>query len=63
MAIECKGATDHIKTGDEIEINLETGKITNTTTGKTLEFTPIPKFALDIIASKGLLNYIKQKTQ
>ena len=62
LAIECKGATDHINTGDEIEINLETGKITNTTTGKTLKFAPIPKFALDIIASKGLLNYIK-KTQ
>ncbi len=58
---KCKGAAEHIKTGDEIDINLETGKITNTTTGKTLEFAPIPKFALDIIASKGLLNYIKQK--
>ena len=65
LAIECKDAADHINTGDEIEIHLETGKITNTTTGKSLEFNPIPKFALDIIASKGLLNYIKQqhKTQ
>ena len=61
LAIECKSAADHINTGDNIEINLKTGKITNTTTGKTLKFTPYPKFALDIIASKGLLNYIKQQ--
>ncbi|MEA3343648.1 MAG: 3-isopropylmalate dehydratase small subunit [archaeon] len=60
LAIECRSATEHINTGDEIEINVKTGKIANMTTGKTLEFIPIPKFALDIIASKGLLNYIKQ---
>lgn len=61
LAIECADATEHISYGDEIEIDLKTGTITNTTTGKVLEIAPIPQFALDLIASKGLLNYIKQK--
>ncbi|MFH1127577.1 MAG: 3-isopropylmalate dehydratase small subunit [archaeon] len=61
LAIECPDASDHINYGDDIEINVLEGTIKNTTTGKTLRFTPIPQFALDIIKSKGLLNYIKQK--
>lgn len=61
LAIECKGAASNISTGDDIEIDVKGGKIKNITRGKTLAFTPIPQFALDIIDSKGLLNYIKQK--
>ena len=61
LAIECKDAAANISTGDELEIDVKGGKIRNITRGKTLTFTPIPQFALDIIDSKGLLNYIKQK--
>lgn len=61
LAIECKGASTNISPGDDIEIDVKSGKIRNITRGKTLAFTPIPQFALDIIDSKGLLNYIKQK--
>ena len=61
LAIECKDAATNISSGDELEIDVKGGKIRNITRGKTLTFTPIPQFALDIIDSKGLLNYIKQK--
>ena len=49
-----------IKEGDEIAIDLDNGKITNKTDGNVYEFTPIPPFMQELVASGGLMNYAKK---
>lgn len=48
-----------IKEGEEISIDLDAGKITNNTTGKSYDFIPIPDFMQELIAAGGLINYAK----
>lgn len=60
LAIECKDIAKNIKNGDELEINVEKGTIKDLTNKKEFKFTPFPKFALDIIKARGLLNYIRK---
>lgn len=59
--IECKEAAVAIKEGDEVEVNFDTGIITDKTTGKTYEGQAFPAFMQKIIDCEGLVNYINQK--
>lgn len=57
--IECEEAASDIKAGDEVSVDLSTGVITNKTNGHTYQGQPYPEFMQKIIASNGLVNYIK----
>ncbi len=57
--IESEQAASNIRTGDMVEINVEIGKITNLTRGEEYEIVPYPPFMKELIASGGLMNYIK----
>jgi 3-isopropylmalate/(R)-2-methylmalate dehydratase small subunit len=57
-AIELPQASTLIADGDEIEIDYKAGKIENKTQNKTIDFKPLPDFALQIIEEGGLLNHI-----
>jgi 3-isopropylmalate/(R)-2-methylmalate dehydratase small subunit len=46
-----------IKEGEEISIDMSAGTITNLTTGKTYNFTPIPAFMQELLNAGGLMNY------
>ena len=59
--IELEGAAEKISDGDEIGIDYEKGIINNKTQGKTIEFKPLPDFAIEIINDGGLLEHIKKK--
>ncbi|PLY07501.1 MAG: 3-isopropylmalate dehydratase [Arcobacter sp.] len=48
-----------IKEGETISIDLDKGLVINDTTNKTYEFTAIPDFMQELIASGGLINYAK----
>jgi 3-isopropylmalate/(R)-2-methylmalate dehydratase small subunit len=61
LAIECKGISEKVSDGDELEIDVEKGLIKNLTRKEEYQFVPIPKFAMAIIEKGGLINYIKQK--
>jgi len=52
--------TDEINDGDELEINLEAGIVTDRTNGKQLSFSKIPEVMLRILDAGGLLPYIQQ---
>jgi 3-isopropylmalate/(R)-2-methylmalate dehydratase small subunit len=52
--------TDAISDGDELEIQLDTGIINNSTTGNTLTFNPIPQVMRNILNEGGLLPYINK---
>lgn len=52
--------TDKIDSGDEIEVNLTKGVITNSTSGIQLTFGKIPQVMLDILSEGGLIPYINK---
>jgi len=52
--------TDKIGAGDEIEVNLTKGVITNSTSGIQLTFGKIPQVMLDILSEGGLIPYINK---
>ena len=61
--LECAEAAEDIENGDEIEVDFDTGVITDKTKGKSYKAEPFPKFIQDIIRGNGLLNSIKNETE
>ena len=51
----------NIKAGDEVNVDFDTGVITNVTTGKTYQAQPFPPFIQNIIEKGGLLNSIQSE--
>ena len=59
--LECPEAVDGINAGDEVEVDFDTGKITNVTSGKTFQAQPFPAFMQEIIKADGLVNQLRAK--
>ncbi len=59
--IECPEAALEIDAGDEVEIDFDTGMITDLTKNTTYKGQAFPEFMQKIIAAEGLINYINQK--
>lgn len=59
--IECPSISEAVKTGDEISLNLETGKIQNLTSKKTLQGTKMPPFMMEILADGGLIENLRKR--
>lgn len=58
--LECPEAADAINAGDEVEVNFDTGVITDITTSKTFRAQPFPEFIQNIISKGGLLASLKE---
>ena len=56
--IECKEASERIEAGDEVEIDFDSGIITNKTKGESYKGQAFPEFMQKIISNGGLINYI-----
>ncbi len=54
----CPEAYENSHTGDELEISLEKGTISNLTRGTTFSAEPIPEFMREIISRGGLMQYV-----
>ena len=50
-----------ISEGDEISVDMDNGTITNKTTSKTYDFTPIPPFMQELIDAGGLMNFAQNE--
>ena len=59
--VECKEAAEEIEAGDEVEVNFDTGVITDVTKNTTYKGQAFPEFMQKIIAAEGLVNHINQK--
>lgn len=59
--LECEEAETHINPGDTVEVDLEKGKVTNITTGKSFHAKPYPEFMMEIVDAGGLVEYTKKK--
>lgn len=56
--IECPEAAKDIAAGDTVEVDFDTGVITDVTKGTTYKGQAFPEFMQKIIAAEGLVNYI-----
>ena len=56
--IECPEAAEGIEAGDEVEVDFDSGIITNKTKGETYKGQSFPPFMQKIISAGGLVNYI-----
>ena len=59
--VECPEAARAIAAGAEVEVDFESGVITNKTTGEHFQGQAFPPFMQKIIDCGGLVNYINQK--
>lgn len=59
--IECAEASKEIKAGDDVEIDFDSGLITDHTIGKSFQGQAFPEFMQKIIKAEGLINYINEK--
>ena len=59
--IECPEAAKAITAGDEVEVDFDSGVITDKTTGQSFQGQAFPEFMQKIITAGGLVNYINQK--
>jgi len=59
--LECDEAVDNIKAGDDVEVDLSTGKIRNLSSGKIFTAKPYPDFMAELIAAGGLVEYTKKR--
>ncbi len=60
--IFCPDITKKAKVGDRLEVNIQTGEITNITTKETFKGEPMPDFLLEIIEDGGQLPHLRKKT-
>lgn len=58
--LECEAAAEEIQADDIVEVNFDTGIITDITTGKRYQAQPFPPFIQTIIQCGGLLNSLKE---
>ena len=59
--IECPQAAKEIETGDEVEVDFDTGVITDVTKGTSYQGQAFPEFMQKIIKAEGLISYINGK--
>lgn len=58
--LECDEAAREIKAGDEVEVDFDSGVITDNTTDKTYQAQPFPPFIQNIIKDGGLMKSINK---
>jgi 3-isopropylmalate/(R)-2-methylmalate dehydratase small subunit len=57
--LECSEAAAEIEEGDEIEVDLASGKIDNISTGRSFQARPLPDFVLKVAEAGGIVNFLK----
>lgn len=58
---QCKGITKVVKMHDEVEVDIETGEITNLTTGAKIQAEPPIPILLEIFKAGGLKKWIESR--
>jgi 3-isopropylmalate/(R)-2-methylmalate dehydratase small subunit len=61
--LACPAAVDEVQSGHRLEIDLESGRILNLTTGRTHQAEPYPPFMLAIIEAGGLAPYTRARIE
>ncbi|MGE5455160.1 MAG: 3-isopropylmalate dehydratase small subunit [Methylocystaceae bacterium] len=59
--VECPEGVEAIKAGDELQVDLVSGKVVNLTTGTEYQGTPFPAFMQNIMDRGGLIEYVRER--
>ena len=59
--LECPEGVERIRTGDELEIDLDTGIIQNHTRQETYRAQAIPPFMQKLVKAGGLIEYVQKQ--
>lgn len=59
--LECEAAANGIDAGDEVEVNFDTGVITDVTKDESWQAAAFPPFIQNIIKAGGLLKSLKER--
>ncbi len=59
--LESPEAAEGISEGDEVEVEMASGRIRNRTTGQEFRAAPLPPFMRELIDAGGLMAYVKRK--
>jgi 3-isopropylmalate dehydratase small subunit len=59
--LECPEGAERIQTGDELEVDLDTGVIKNHTRKETYRTEVVPPFMQKLLAAGGLMEYVEEQ--
>ncbi len=59
--LECEEAVRGIEDGDQLEVDLDSGRILNRSRGEQYQAQPIPAFMQQLVAAGGLVAYVRQQ--
>jgi 3-isopropylmalate/(R)-2-methylmalate dehydratase small subunit len=59
--LESSDASEEIREGDRVRVNLSTGEIMDLTQNKKFRANPIPAFMQDLIRDGGLIRHLRKK--
>src|SRR5271157_1949187 len=59
--IECKGISAAVKTGDQLSVDFDAGKIENVSNGTMFKVEKLPPFILEILADGGLIENLRRR--
>lgn len=61
LILVCLGIAEEVREGQELEVDLGSGLVKNSATGKTLQTEPLPDFVLEILGAGGLIPWLKRR--
>ncbi len=61
--LECPGIAEAVKEGDELSVDLSSGKITNLRSGETLQAAPLTEKAFELLEAGGLVPHVRKKLE
>ncbi len=56
--VECSEVADEIEEGDQIQVDVISGRLSNLDRGKSYPLQPFPPFMQELIAAGGLMSYV-----
>jgi 3-isopropylmalate/(R)-2-methylmalate dehydratase small subunit len=62
-AVEARGVRAIFSQGDIARIDLTAGRITNTTTGRSVTFPPLPRHLLELLEAGGLVEKVRRELE
>ena len=59
----CAGVSEKVKEGDELVVNMQTGKVEDKTNGSVLYATKLPEFIMEVLEDGGLIEHLRRRNE
>ena len=61
--LACPGVSGKVEEGDDVVVNLQTGKVEDRTNGSVFQATQLPEFIMEILDDGGLIEHLKRRIE